>query len=296
MNKQYKKDFIKAGEIAREVRAFGRNLIKPGASYNQVVDQINAKITSLGAIPAFPPQIALNDVAAHYLPDPEEDIAFSNEVIKLDIGVCYNGAIGDCATTVDLSGKHQGLVDAAEAALAEVEKNIKVGISLGEIGRIIENTIMARGYKPVRNLSGHGLGKYIIHTNPIIPNYDNGSAIQLKPGMTFAIEPFATTGAGMIYETDHPAIFSLVAQRPVENDLARELLARIKKFNGLPFAIHNLLGDLTLIEVKMGLGELLNKGIIYGYGPLLEKEKGMVAQAENSFLIDEKGNVLVTTR
>jgi len=123
MNEQYKQDFLKAGALAKEVRAFGKALVKTGASYNAVIAAINQKITSLGAIAAFPPQLALNDVAAHYLPQPDEDIIFSDEVVKLDIGVCYNGAIGDCAVTIDLSGKHQVLIDAAESALLAAEKS-----------------------------------------------------------------------------------------------------------------------------------------------------------------------------
>src|SRR5689334_20618024 len=117
MNSKYRQNFIKAGAFAREVRAFGKSLIQKGASYNEVLQKVNEKIVALGAKPAFPPQIALNHVAAHYLPMPDEDVIFSDEVVKLDVGVAFEGAIGDCAVTVDLSGKFQPLIDAAEAAL-----------------------------------------------------------------------------------------------------------------------------------------------------------------------------------
>src|SRR5262245_16761553 len=128
MNKQYKQDFFCAGKLAKEVRAYGKSLILKGASYNEVISQINRNIHELGAKPAFPPQIALNEVAAHFLPSPDEDIVFTDQVIKLDIGVSYNGAIGDCAVTVDLSGRYQSLIDAAEAALANAEKILAVGL------------------------------------------------------------------------------------------------------------------------------------------------------------------------
>ncbi len=112
--------------------------------------KINQKIIELGAKPAFPPQMALNNVAAHFLPLPGEDIIFSNELVKLDIGVCYHGAIGDCAVTVDLSGKYQDLIDAAEAALAKAEQSLRVGQPIKEIGKIIEETILSSGFKPIR--------------------------------------------------------------------------------------------------------------------------------------------------
>lgn len=297
MNEQYKKDFIHAGSIARKTRAFGKSLIRPGASYNAVIDQINAKIKELGAIPAFPPQIALDNVAAHYLPHPGTDITFSRELVKLDVGICCNGAIGDCAVTIDLSGKHQSLIDAAEAALLNAERSIKVGLPIREIGAIIESTIASFGLKPVRNLCGHGLGRYKIHTAPSIPNCDDRSSSVIKPGMTFAIEPFVTNGKGLIYESGNPMIFSFLKEGPVQNKHAALALKKIHAFKGLPFSMHDLLSDeLSLIEVKLALSELTTLGIIAGYPPLIEEGRGMVAQAENSVLVDKSGQVFITTR
>lgn len=297
MDFTYKQNFIKAGELAKQVRAYGKSLIQKGASYNEIIASINEKIRELGALAAFPPQIALNDTAAHFLPQPGEDIILSDEVVKLDIGVCYNGAIGDCAVSVDLSGKYQSLVDAAEAALLNAEQSIRVGQPVREIGKIIEETIASYGFKPIRNLGGHGLGLYKIHTAPSIPNYDDGSKAIIKPGMTFAIEPFATTGAGFIDEKGLPAIFCFVATRPVRSKVASILLSKIKTFKGLPFAVHDLISEkLPLLQVKFGLLELLKARVITGYAPLLEQAHGMVVQAENSVLVDEEGIVTITTR
>lgn len=297
MNAKYKQNFLIAGKLAKEVRAFGKSLIVKGASYHEVIGKILQKIHELDAIPAFPPQIALDHVAAHFLPEPNEEIIFQNEVVKLDIGVCYQGAIGDCAVTIDLSGKNQGLIDAAEAALLAAEKSIKVGQPVREIGRIIDETITAMGYKPIKNLSGHGLGQYKVHLPPSIPNYDDRSQAIIKPGMTFAIEPFATTGKGLIFESGKAAIFSFGRPRPVHSEIAHFLLGKIRNFNGLPFALSDMLSDhYSLEETKMGMLELLQVEVIHGYPPLVEQEKGMVAQAENSVLVDEKGQIFVTTR
>jgi methionyl aminopeptidase len=297
MKEQYIQDFIQAGQLAKEVRAYGKSLIIKGASYNDVISKINAKIVTLGAIAAFPPQISLNDVAAHFLPQPNEEIIFSDQVVKLDVGVCFNGAIGDCAITIDLSGKHQKLIDAAEAGLLAAEQSIKVGQPLRSIGKIIDDTICSYGYQPVRNLSGHGLGFYKIHMPPTIPNYDNRSTAVIKPGMTFAIEPFATNGRGLIYESGRPAIFSLIKSRPARTPATRFLMEKINAFNGLPFAVHHFVGEtFSLGEVNEGLNVLLKTGVIAGYPPLVEEMHGMVAQAENSVLVDNDGNILITTR
>lgn len=297
MNKRYKENFLKAGKLASQVRAFGKSLIVKGASYNEVIRKVNLKIKELGAIPAFPPQIALNDVAAHFLPQPDEDIIFSNQIIKLDIGVCYEGAIGDCAGTVDLSGNYQYLIDAAEAALLAAEKSVKVGLPVREIGRAIETVAASFGVNPVRNLCGHGLGYYKIHTDPKIPNYDDKSRAVIQAGMTFAIEPFMTNGKGMIYDAGKPAIFSLVGNKLPSSEWGRVGLAKIKTFNGLPFAIHDLIDSkFSLSDAQIALAELFQIGAVAGYPPLVEQAHGMVAQAENSILVDDDGQVTVTTR
>lgn len=149
----------------------------------------------------------------------------------------------------------------------------------------------------MKNLSGHGLGYYRVHTAPTIPNYEDDSKAVLKPGMTFAIEPFSTNGKGMIYEGENPTIFSLAADKPLKSDLARRVLSTIKMFHGLPFSIHDLLANgLNLIEAKVGLGELHTAGVVLGYPPLIEEAGGLVAQAENSVLIDNQGKIFITTR
>lgn len=131
----------------------------------------------------------------------------------------------------------------------------------------------------------------------MIPNYDDRSAGIIKPGMTFAIEPFVTNGKGLIYDAGNPTIFSFVKMRPVQSPIAHAILAKTKAFKGLPFAIHDLIDkELPLIEIKRGLAELQNAGVIAGYAPLIEEAQGMVAQAENSVLVDSKGNVTITTR
>ncbi len=297
MNKQYKQDFIRAGALAKEIRCYGKELIVKGASYNEVIAKIKHKIVAVGARAAFPPQIALDDIAAHYLPQPDEDIEFTNQVVKLDIGVSYNGAIGDTAVTVDLSGAYAGLIAAAEAALLAAEGIIEVGLPIRNIGKIIEQTIVAKGYKPIKNLSGHGLGQYQIHTAPSIPNYEDQSRGIIKAGMTFAIEPFATTGRGQIVEAGEALIFSFLQRKPLLDDLTKTLIAKIKEFQGLPFAIHDMIGKgLELADVRKGLKQLVKIGAINGYGPLVEAKGSRVAQAENSVLVDENGKVFVTTR
>ncbi len=86
--------------------------------------------------------------------------------------------------------------------------------------------------------------------------------------MTFAIEPFSTNGAGFICEGGVPAIFGLASARPLKTDLSRALLAKIRTFSGLPFAIHDLISqEWPVSKVELGLSELIKVGVVVGYTP-----------------------------
>jgi methionyl aminopeptidase len=285
-------DWIKAGNIAAQALAYGISLIKPGASYTQITEKVEIKIKELGGECAFPPQMALNEVAAHFTTDPDEDIILKDEVVSLDVGVMINGAIGDTASSVDLSGKHQDLIDASREGLNAALAALKAGErELGNIGKAIEDAITAKGFQPVRNLSGHGLGEYTIHSSPNIPNYDTKDTTKLTPG-NYAIEPFATTGIGMIHEGGVPNIFSVVEERQVRSPITRPIWQEIKKYK-TPFTTRWL--KFHRAKLSFALKDLLNQELIHGYPPLVENQKGLVSQAEHSILITEDDEVIVTT-
>jgi len=290
-------DWIKAGKLTAEVRSYGASLIKKGASYKEITEKIEEKIKSLGAVPAFPPQMALNEVAAHFTLDPDEDIILNDELVCLDLGVSVNGAIGDSAISVDLSGKHQDLIDAAEDALQQAVKALQEGtFALGKIGGVIHDTIAKHGFKPIRNLSGHGLGINEIHLPPTVPNFDTGDTTELEPESFFAIEPFATNGAGIIYETENANIYSVIKKKPVRSPITRQVLKEIETYEGRPFATRLLAKKFPLFKVNFALKELLHAGAIQAHPPLIDKDKGMVSQAEHSIYLDKDRKVTILTK
>ena len=89
--------YRKAGRIAGEVLKYGAALIKPGARLLHVLNKIEEKILNLGGEMAFPPQISMDAIAAHYCADPDDPIIFKDQVASLDIGVHVDGYIGDTA-------------------------------------------------------------------------------------------------------------------------------------------------------------------------------------------------------
>src|SRR3989344_5946102 len=214
----------KAGKIAAEIREYGKSLIKKNASYVNIIEKVEKKILELGAKPAFPPQMALNEVAAHFTVGPNEDITLTDQLVSLDVGVHVNGAIGDTAITVDLSGKYLDLIKASEEALDNAINVLQQGdFKLGSIGKAIQEIITSYGFSPVKNLSGHGLDLFDIHTAPTIPNYDTGDKTEIKKDTIFAIEPFATNGVGLIHESGTAIISQLIQKKPVRSQITREI-------------------------------------------------------------------------
>ena len=290
-------DYIKAGEIAGIARDYGASLIKPGASMVEIADKIEAKIRELGGNIAFPAQMSINDIAAHQMPLMDQNVIFQEgDLVCLDVGAEYNGAIGDTATTVDLSegGIHSDLVKASREALNEALKLVKPGVEIREIGKKIHEVITGHGFSPIRNLSGHGVDDYIIHTKPSMPNYDNGDTTKLVEGQKIAIEPFASKGAGMIYESGEPGIFMLKSKRPVRGRMTREVLKEIEKFNGLPFAPRWLLKKFSRVQILIAFRELRQLKMLEEFPNLVDKAHGLVSQAEHTMIV--KDNLIVTTK
>lgn len=281
-------EWIKAGIIAKNVKDYARQIIKPDMSLYDVSERIEAKIREFNAVPAFPVNLSLNSTAAHYTPIKNDNLFFENNVVKIDIGVCYNGAIGDTAFTLDFTGKYSKLVEASNEALKNASKILAIGTTLGEIGKTIQETINSYGYVPIKNLSGHGLDYYKVHTSPQIPNYNTNDSTELKKGMKIAIEPFATDGAGLIKESGEAVIFSQIGKNPVRDIAARKVLKEINEFKNLPFAFRYFKDKYSVPRLKFALKMLKMANNIKEYPPLVEEKRGIVTQAENSFLIDDK--------
>ena len=283
----------KAGRIAAQALEFGKGLIKPGASIREVCDAVDKKIVELGAQPAWPTQVGLNHVAAHWTSDPEDNSLFKDELICLDVGAHVDGFVGDNACSVDLSGKYAHISKAAKEALDAAIKKVGIGVEVGEIGKVIEEVITSHNLKPVRNLSGHGISQWTIHDAPSIPNFGNGNKTKLEKGQVIAIEPFVTNGAGMIHETDQANIFALVDNKPVRSPFAREVLQFVENNYGpLPFTTRWLTKQFGAGKVSLGLKELLKSGILHQHPPLVEQAKGMVAVWEKTLLVDDKVEIL----
>lgn len=284
----------KACRISAAALEYGESLIKKGSTVLEVCDAVDAKIVELGGKIAFPAQISLDQTAAHYCCPHEDATILESQVAKLDAGAHIDGFPGDNALTVDLSGEHSDLVKASRNALNAAIKAVKPGVRLAEIGEIIQSEITGLGFSPVRNLSGHGLGRFDLHTKPTVPNFNNNNPTQLNSGQIIAIEPFATDGEGIVIEGTSAEVFVQVARKPLRS--ARQILDKIQTYENLPFAKRWLMGEHPMIKVELALRQLEQAGGIKGFPPLVEKARGRVSQAEHTILITDSGCEVLTRR
>lgn len=287
MDEETLNNYKKAGKIAKEALLYGKELIKKGSKLVDVTNQIENKIFKLGGELAFPTQISSNEIAAHYCAIKDDPIIFEDQLVCLDVGVQVNGAIGDNACSVDLSNNNQELVKASEEALKAATELLEKGVKLSRIGSAIETTITNKGFQPVRNLSGHGLDLYNIHSKPTIPNYDTESDEILEEGF-IAIEPFATNGVGLITEKGEPNVFALTGKKAVRTGFVRNIQKEIETYNNLPFTKRWLLEKFSEPQVNYTLKQLKQLEILHEYPPLVERSNGLVSQAENSFYIGDE--------
>lgn len=146
--------------------------------------------------------VSVNDALAHGIPSADH-VLQSGDVVNVDVSAELDGYWADtgASTTVgEASARDRSLVAATEAALAEAIAAIKPGRPLSVIGAAVERCARRAGFRVIRNLAGHGVGRHI-HEDPEIPNtFDRRARTVLRPGMVFTIEPFLTTKATHVVE------------------------------------------------------------------------------------------------
>jgi len=299
MEEEILQKYIQAGKIAKEAVKESKKIIKPGITLLEIADKIEALIREMGGQPAFPLNLSLNDLAAHYTPTAKDQTIFTDkDILKVDCGVHINGYIADTAYTVSFNPDHTGLIKASEEALDAALDLVRPGAHIRKISAAIEDVIKSHELNPIENLTGHGLEKYIQHTEPAIPNIRIEGNAKLEEDQVIAIEPFATSGRGLIKESSAQImIFVLENVRPVRSQAARNVLNYIvENFATLPFAQRWIENGLKLSEfqTRLALKELRDNGIIGEYPALKEISSGLVSQHEHTIIV--KDDPIITTR
>jgi methionyl aminopeptidase len=291
-------DYTKAGKIAGEVRENVRKTDWVGKTVYEICEHVESEIKKRGAKCAFPVNTSINEVAAHYTAEPNDEITITdNDLVKIDLGAQINGYIADTAVTVCYNPEFDLLVQCAESALGNAMSMMKIGVKSSDVGRAIEKTIKDRGLLPIANLSGHSLEQYTIHAGKSVPNIWSIGSFTFQEEQAFACEPFVTTGEGLgfVHEGKVKNIFALASRKKVKDKEADEMLDYIwTNFNLLPFALRWLLDKWEEKEARRILEVLIKKKAVHAYPVLVEGNGQRVAQAEHTFIPNENG-VTITT-
>lgn len=289
-------DYKKAGEIAIKIREFAKSIIKPGMPLLEIAKKIEQEIETNNAISAFPVNLSIDEIAAHYHPT-LEDNRIAEGLLKVDIGIQINGFIADTAFSLDLTleKKYKELIKASEDALENALKLLDKNPSLNEIGKTIQETIEKKGFSPIINLSGHELKQYDVHAGITIPNYANNSNNKIEPG-AYAIEPFATTGEGKVYDGPSSNIYKITNIKNPRSPTARKILEYVsEKYKTLPFSLREMQEQFGNMA-RLGLRELEQINAVHNFPQLIEKSHKPVSQAEHTFVKTPDGKIIVTTR
>ncbi len=280
------------GKVLSEALLMSKGMVKPGVKLITVAEAGEKFVRDKGYGLAFPMNISINEQAAHYTPCLDDDKVFtSNDLVKLDFGTEKDGYLGDCAVTVDLTGKYSGLVSAANEAMAKAISVVKAGVKVNEIGKVIAESIESKGFFPIKNLGGHGVNEHELHAEPFIPNYDNGDETELEEGQVIALEPFATNGKGFVADSDIHEIFSYVDESTTRSADSRLLLKEIAaKYKTEPFAARWLSNKInSRFRLYAAMGELMRAGAITPHSTLVEVSNGMVSQSEAQLIVEKDG-------
>jgi methionyl aminopeptidase len=291
--------YLKAGKIASEQREKTRKKDHVGCTLLTICESIEREIKESGGTPAFPVNVSLNDIAAHYTAEPNDETTVKeNDILKVDIGVHIEGYIADTAVTVSYDPHQEALIKSAENALNEAVRIARVNTKASEIGNLIENTISKMGFKPIQNLSGHSLAQYTIHAGKSIPNIRTiGPSFGLSSNQAYAIEPFVTVndGQGVVYEGNTRNIFAIMSRKPAKDENVDKFLTYLwNKFRTLPFALRWILDRYEEIEARRMLDILVKKRNVHAYPILIEGNNKFVAQAEHTIMLINGSTRVIT--
>ncbi len=287
------------GKVSYEALQHSKSAVREGRRILEIAEEIEGFIKKKGFEMAFPVNISINEKAAHYTPTADDPYVLSgSETVKIDVGARRDGYLGDCAITLDLSQTHSKMVEAGEEALVNAISMVRAGRSVNEIGREIEKTAEARGFRTIKNLGGHGIDKRDLHSDIFIPNFDNGDNTTLEEGQVIAIEPFLTDGLGIVEEGEHLQIFQKTRKATPRSNELREVSDFIDaRYLTYPFALRWLQNEFPALgefRIRRTLNELASLAAIEPFPVLVEKESGMVVQSEKEMIVQKDGCEIVT--
>jgi methionyl aminopeptidase len=293
--------FKKSGEIVARLRKEIPGLVKYGKPAIQICDGLEQRIRDYGGKPAFPVNVGINDVAAHYTSPPGDTLTIpAASLVKVDFGVHVDGYATDTSVTICLDPRFEPLAQAADEALQNAIRGFKPGVKLSEIGRIVQTTITRFGLRPISNLTGHKIERYNLHAGKSVPSISamgmNGAKIE--EGEVFAIEPFVTLSKaqGAVTNGSSAYIYRFVKPKGAITEDSKKVLAFVQaNFSTLPFASRWLEKAFSRNVGKMAIQDLVRNKCISAYPVLVEATGNPVAQSEHTVIVNHDGCTVLTS-
>jgi methionyl aminopeptidase len=294
MDSAARDQLMRAGRVSKEARERAVELVREGVLLLDVAEEVEDLMRKRGLRPAFPTCISLDDVAAHYSPTHDDSTRFrKGNVVKLDLGAHLDGWVADTAVTVEVGTRNwTELIRASELALQTAIEAVRPEVPTRQLGAGIQRAIEAHGYRPVRNLTGHTIERYVLHAGKSVPNVAHGHDALLADEVV-AIEPFASSGAGAVDGKRTGNIYRVLRTKTLAHPASNEFLQRLAaEFRSLPFAerwAHRLDANAPAL-----LNRLVRSGAVMTYPALLDVEAGIVAQSEHTMIVTPGGAVVTT--
>ncbi|KAI4089858.1 MAG: hypothetical protein LQ344_005117 [Seirophora lacunosa] len=319
MDDEFLNDYRKAAETHRQVRQHVQTIAKPGVSMSQLAQEIEDGVRALvdhqglekgDALKAgmgFPTGLCLNNVAAHWTPNPgaKEVILQYDDVLKVDFGVHVKGRIVDSAFTVAFNPAYDNLLAAVKAATntglklttkkpraqeAGIDARMDhISATIQEVMESHEVTLRGKTIpvKAVRNITGHNILRYRIHGDKQVPFVKTRISQRMEEGDVFAIETFGSTGKG--HAGDDVGVYGYgrnehvsAAAAGLHHASAKALLKTIdENFGTLVFSRRYLERIPGVKNYHLGMRSLVANGLINTYGPLVDIPGSYVAQFEH---------------
>ena len=282
---------IKAGRIVRNLLSRINYFIKENISLLELCEKIENEIRNSNGEPAFPCNIGIDEIAAHYTPSINDNKKLNYGcLLKIDIGAHINGFIADAAITISFGSEYKEMIEVAKEALDKALSLISIGEKISNIGEIIEKTIKSYGYKPISNLTGHKISRYMIHAGVSIPNISSNTYGRIEPWSIYAIEPFVTLSEakGEVINGPLGNILQIIKIKGPKDPKLKDFFDYLfKKYRTLPFARR-------WIENQEYLNLLKKDKLIYEYPILIEASSFPVAQVEHTILTTDKEVIVIT--
>ncbi|MFX0023807.1 MAG: type II methionyl aminopeptidase [Candidatus Hermodarchaeota archaeon] len=288
------KSLRKAGKIAQDVKKYIKPKIKVGANVYDLINETEAKIKEFDGMCAFPVNLCINNIAAHYTSPIKDDGTeiMEGDLVKIDLGVHIDGFIVDTAFSVNFNEEEslKNIIQATEVALDAAKMMVKPKTNTKDIGKKIEDIVKGFKYNPIRELGGHQIERWIVHGKKQLPELGSQGGDVMEVGEVFSIEIFASTGEGSVHNTPSSYIYEInpySGRVPLRRKSSKQILGFVNKnYKTLPFAERWLAEEFRL-GVAFGLQELVQQGKLQAHNVLAEKKGIFVAQIEETVLITE---------